>query len=64
MAPIDFHRLSLLPYHYPKDFISMEVADLELGQIVFAETLQDGEYSGRVQVSRKLNGKKRLFVDN
>ena len=28
----------------------MEVADLELGQIVFAETLQDGEYSGRVQV--------------
>ena len=35
-----------------KDFIAMEVADLELGQMVFAETLQDGEYSGRVQDPR------------
>ena len=29
-----------------------QVADLELGQMVFAETLQDGEYSGRVQDPR------------
>ena len=52
MAPIDFHRLSLLPYHYPKRACEQRVGQLEAelaslsgGQSGMASALATAEHS-------------------